>query len=101
MATLTAVQIEATLTLSIPPVMLARLDNLTQRRTAFADFLDFIRLCGPGSKTNSYRPTIRCKAYGPRPKKFEVVEAAENVYLADGWDAAMEALGDPRRAYRG
>ena len=29
------------------------------------------------------------------------MDATEKVYLADAYDAVMEALGDTRRAYRG
>jgi hypothetical protein len=98
---MTLPQIDSMIRAIMPPNMLARLDELAVARSASKSFVELVANCAPGSPTNNYRPTIRCKTFAPRPKMVDVREAAENVYLADGFDAAMEALGDDRRAYRG
>jgi hypothetical protein len=58
-----------------------RLDQLTREITAFEDFKDMVENTYP-----SYSPTL----LGARARE-----------LADGYDAAQAARGDPRRAWRG
>jgi hypothetical protein len=64
----------------------AILDHYTQQLTAFASFA---ALTNPDGTT--YRPTLRSR----RPGDWRVA------FLADQYDAVMQARRDPRRAYRG
>jgi hypothetical protein len=66
------------------------IDMITSKLTAFQDFNTMAN--DPGE---TYRPSIY-----PHPDAT-AEEIAEYKALADAYDAAMEAKGDERRAYRG
>lgn len=70
-------------------VSVTTLDTLTRTHTCYACFGDMITAEG------SYRPTIRCD------EQTEPGIRAERIALANAYDVAREAQGDPRRAYRG
>ena len=68
------------------------LDNLTRDLTAWSSFdamLDAV----------AYRPTLAVRPYNR--SSAEIRRAARTEVLADAYDAAQAARGDPRRAYRG
>jgi hypothetical protein len=71
------------------------LDEACKAFTAFDSFAELIET----AKTSGYRPTLRTSVthtsvYGFR-KAFLAIK------IADAYDAAMVALGDERRAWRG
>jgi hypothetical protein len=66
------------------------IDQLTKRLTAFSSF-DFM----VNHTHEDYRPSIYPYIYAPG------IVIAEYKVLADAYDAAQEAKGDSRRAYRG
>ena len=65
------------------------LDVLTLAHTIYSSFASMI---GP---EGDYRPTLRCDEGMPTEARTELF------ILANAYDAAREAQGDPRRAYRG
>jgi hypothetical protein len=66
----------------MPTTYATELDTLTRAHSAFRSFRELVEETHP-----SYRPSIDCRD-------------AEKVALADAYDAAQEARGDARRAYR-
>lgn len=69
------------------------LDAITRSETMFPNFAAMI---APDSASSSYRPTLRCKDEGYPVSRRQLL-----TLLADAYDAAREAQGDARRAYRG
>ena len=68
---------------------MTRADQLTRKYTACSSFADLIE-----SQAGDYRPTLSSAGRDPRTRG-EITE------LADLYDEAMAARGDPRRAWRG
>ena len=64
------------------------LTNLVRRHTGFISFADML------NAFPTYRPSLNTKTNHYHGAQKELIE------LADAYDEAMEALGDPRRAYR-
>lgn len=71
------------------------LDETVDVGSAFDSFQDLL----DSAKTSDYRPTLMV---GPKGSSVQALRRAfVALRIADAYDAAMEALGDPRRAFRG
>jgi len=81
------------LTLTAATAALTQLDGLVRAYTAFSDLADLL------NQPKNYRPTIITTARNKRAA--EIRRAAYMTILADAYDAAMVAMDDERRAYRG
>ena len=68
---------------------MTRADQLTRKFTASHSFAELIE-----GQARDYRPTLSGAGREPHTR-------AEIAELADLYDAAMAARGDPRRAWRG
>ena len=66
------------------------MDRITQQLTAFSSFDALVN-----HTHEAYRPSLYPHRYAPG------IVIAEYKVLADAYDAAQKAKGDPRRAYRG
>jgi len=68
-------------------------ESLTRKLTAFENFGSLLLAKG------GYRPSLWTTGRGPSP--VCPAHATETAKLADLYDAAQTACGDPRRAFRG
>lgn len=71
------------------------LDQCVTGHTAFTSFQDLL----DSRLTSGYRPSLHTGIRGTAGWRLRRTVMARRI--ADAYDAAMEALGDDRRAYRG